>query len=112
MTSPPSKRTVTDKLVDQALRRLAKRLETEYEKCCPHRPAGAGWFERLDRAEIKLHELLAKRPLSKAEIVATCDRAFKALRTALGEEKRKQPRYREATNIETGEKRMIPDYGE
>ena len=112
MTTAPSKRTVTDKLVDQALRRLAKRLEGEYEKCCPSKPASPDWFERLDRAELKLHELLEKRPLSKAEIVATTDRAYKALRQALQVEKQKQPRYREATNIETGAVRLIPDYGE
>ena len=111
MTTPPSKRTVSDKLVDQAFVRLAKRLEAEYEKCCPHRPASDDWFLRLDRAETKLHELLAKRPITKADIVATCERAFKALRAALAEEKRKQPRFRECISL-TGEKHLIPDYGE
>lgn len=109
MTTPsPSKRTVTDKLVDQALRRVAKRLEAAYEECCPHRPAGAEWFARLDRAEAKLHELLSKRPLTKAEINATTERAFKALRQGLREEAKQQPRMQELVNIETGETRLIP----
>lgn len=112
MTSPPSKRTLSDKLVDQGIRRLAKKLETEYEKCCPHKPAATAWFEQLDRAETKLHELLAKRPISRAEIGTTCDRAFRSLRTSLQGEKKKQPRYRQCTNIETGAVRLIPDYGE
>lgn len=112
MTNPPSekKRTLSDKLVTQEFRRLAKKLETEYEKSCPHKPATPAWFEQLDRAELKLHELLAKRPISRAEIGATCDRAFRSLRSSLRDEKKKQPRYRDCTNIETGAVRLIPDY--
>lgn len=110
MTSPPSKRTLTDKLVDQEFRRLAKKLETEYEKACPSKPATPDWFEQLDRAELKLHELLGKRPLSRAEIGATCDRAFRSLQKSLREEKKKQPRYREVISMTTGESHLIPDY--
>ena len=107
-TTAPSKRTVTDKKIDQAFNRFAKRLETEYEKCCPHRPAREEWFAQLGRAETKLHEILAKRPLSSAEIVSTFERAFKSLRKTLLKEKSKQPRYREAVNISTGEVRLFP----
>lgn len=110
MTNPPSKRTLSDKLVDQGLRRLAKKLETEYEKACPSRPATPAWFEQLDRAETKLHELLAKRPVSRAEIGATCDRAFRSLQKSLRDEKKLQPRYRECVHIETGAVRLIPEY--
>lgn len=109
MTSPPSKRTLSDKLVDQGLRRLAKKLELEYEQSCPHKPACNAWFEQLGRAELKLHELLAKRPVSRAEIGTTCDRAFRSLRGSL-REKKQQPRYRQCTSISTGEVHLIPDY--
>lgn len=107
-TQSRSKPTITDKLVTQAMRRVAKRLETAYEESCPHKPAGNEWFARLDRAEAKLHELLAKRPITKAEIATIADRAFKALRQGLREEGARQPRMQECVNIETGETRMIP----
>lgn len=106
------KRTVTDKRVDQAIARLAKKIEAEYDKCCAHEPAGDEWFAQLDRAELKVHEMLAKRPISSAEITSIVERAFKALRKTLLAAKRKQPRYRKATNIETGVERLIPDDGE
>lgn len=111
MTTPHSERTVSDKLVDQAFVRMAKRLVAEYEKCCPHQPASPEWFERLDRAETKLHEILGKRPISKAEIVATSERCFKSLRQALGEEKQKQPKFHRCLTL-GGEEHFIPDYGE
>lgn len=104
----PSKRTVTDKLVDQAIRRFAQRLEKLYEECCPTHPATDDWFAMLDRVELKLMEMLAKRPLSRAEITAVVERAYKAIRQSLRAEVKKQPRMQECVHIETGETRLIP----
>jgi hypothetical protein len=113
MTTKPSPfRTVTDKLVEQALRRLTKRLEVEYESCCPYRSARSGWFEQLDRAEAKLHELFAPRPLNKAAIASASERAWKSLRATLREEKRAQPRFQEVVNISTGAVHLIPHSGD
>ena len=111
-TTAPSKRTVTDKLCDQALRRLVKRCETDYGKAFPHKPAGDSFFARMDEISDKLQVYLEKRPLTKAEINGLGERAWKALRAALREEaaKVKQPRYRECTHMDTGVVRLIPEY--
>jgi hypothetical protein len=109
MTTAPS-RTVTDKLCNQAMRRVAKKLEEEYERCFPHLPAGPVVFEKIDKLEVKLHEHLAKRPLTKAEIISVEVRAFKAARGMLRKHAGDvvQPKFVEATNIVTGKVRMIP----
>lgn len=104
-----TKRTVTDKLVDQAFRRLAWQLEMEYERCT--QPAGEEWFALLDRVELRLHEMLAKRPLTKAEINSIGLRALKALREPLRAIQCKQPKtqeMQECVDITTGKVRLIP----
>lgn len=113
-TTVHSKRTVTDKICDQVIRRLMKRLEVDYEKAFPHLPAGEEFFERLDAIGGKLQVRLAKRPISKAEIHAAGEKVFKYLRAAIREETKKaaQPRYRERIALTTGEVTLMPDYGE
>lgn len=108
----PSKPTVSDRVVKQGIERLIGRVAVEYEKCCMHQPASQTWFEHLDRVHVKLAKMFAKRPISKAEVTATCDKAFKALRVTLQSEKAKQPKYREAIDFMTGKSRWIHDYGE
>ena len=110
-TTAPSKRTLTDKLCDQAIRRLMKRLEPEYEKAFPHLPAGDAFFAKLDAVGEKLQAHMAKRPISKAEIHAAGEKGFKHLRAVMREEAKKvtQPRYREAIGMD-GTVRLIPDY--
>lgn len=99
--SESEKRTVTDKLVEQAFRQFSQRLELEYEKCIA--PAGAAWFEQLDRVETRLQEVLSVRPLAKHDIRVTTDRAFRALQKSLREERTRQPKLRQAVRITTGE---------
>lgn len=113
MTSP-SKRTVTDKLCDQARRKVWSKLEKDYERAFVHRPASDEFFKKMEELFEKLDHKLVPRPLSKAEILSLTTRAGKAFVALIGVEAKKnpQPKMREATNIVTGETRMIPDYGE
>jgi len=103
---------VTDKLCRRAFTRLAKKLEGEYEGHFPYVSAGNVFFDRLAHVETKLHQALAKRPITRAEIDSLELRAFKSLRATMVKVAKTvtQPKYREATNIETGETRLIPDY--
>lgn len=112
MTTAPSKRTVTDKLCDQAERKVMRRLETDYEKVFPHTPAGDSLWPRLTKLQEKITVRLAERPISKAEINGVVEKAGKLSRALLKEESKKvvQPRYRECTHIDTGAVRLIPDY--
>ena len=106
--------TVTDKLVKQAKFLLMKKLEEEYERHFPYVTAGDEFFARLGLVEMKLAKALEKRPLTKAEINSLGDRAYKSLRATMLKIAKtvKQPQFVEATNIETGAVRLIPDYGE
>lgn len=106
-----SKVTVTDKLCLQACFLLVKKLEKEYEQNFPNRPATDAFWKRLDEVEAKFMGALGKRPLTKAAINSLGDRAFKALRATMVNVATTvaQPRYREATNVDTGAVRMIQD---
>jgi hypothetical protein len=112
MTSPSS--TVTDKLVKQAKFLLGRKLEAEYERHFPYITAGDEFFDRLTVVETKLATVLEKRPITKAEINSMGDRAFKSLRSIMLKIAKtiKQPQFVEATNMETGAVRLIPDYNE
>jgi hypothetical protein len=112
MTTSPSKRTVTDKLCDQAKRQVMRRLESEYEKAFPHKAAGDEFFVKLATLEGKVHDYLLQRPMTKAEINSVVTRSVKAGKIAIREAAKKvtQPQYRECVDIETGEVRLIPDY--
>lgn len=111
MTSPSSN-TVTDKLCRRAFVRLAKKLETEYKAHFPHVSAGDAFFDRLTEVELKLHQVLEYRPLTRAKIDSLELRAFKALRATMVTVAKTvaQPQYRECTDIQTGEVRLIPEY--
>lgn len=113
MTTSPSK-TVTDKLVRQACFLLVKKLEGEYERHFPYVTAGDVFFDRLTVVEGKLLGALEKRPITKAEINSLADRAYKSLRSTMVKVAATvvQPKFVEATNIETGAVRLIPDYNE
>lgn len=111
MTTSPSS-TVTDKLCRRLFVRLAKKLEDEYEGHFPYVSAGDAFFDRLTKVEGQLHQALEKRPLTRAAIDSMELRAFKALRATMVKVAKTvtQPQFREATNIETGETRLIPEY--
>ena len=110
----PSNRTITDKLCDQAQRQIGKKLDVLYEKSFPHHPAGDEFFAKIDEFEKKVATRLAERPLTRAEINGVVEKAGKILRAFIRDETKRsaQPRYREAINMETGERRLIPDYGD
>ena len=106
--------TVTDKLVKQAKFLLVRKLEEEYERHFPYITAGDAFFDRLTLVETKLDTVFEKRPITKAEINSMADRAYKSLRATMMKVAKtvKQPKYVEATDIKTGEVRLIPDYNE
>ena len=113
MTTPPSKRTVTDKQCDSAERQILRRLETDYEKTFTHKPAQDSLWPRLTKLQGKITTRLAERPITKAEINGVIEKAGKLSRALLKEEAKqvKQPRYRECINMD-GTTRKFPDYGE
>jgi len=110
----PQKETVTDKIAKQGLRRFIRQMEISYERSFPYVSACPSLWERADVLQAKLTTYLAKRPLQRVEIDAAVKDTMKVVVAVIRDEatKVKQPRYREATDIETGVVRLIPDYGE
>lgn len=108
---PPSKkRTNTDVACERALRKLVFKLEKDYASACPTFPAKPEFFEQMDRAEAKLMELLAVRPITQAEIDSITHRAYVALREGLRKARVEQPRFVEVIHYETGATRTVPAY--
>lgn len=67
---------------------------------------------KLHEVEAKLLEMLSKRPITRAEIDSLGNRVWISLRKTIRAASRGDAsiRYKEAVNIETGEKRLIHDY--
>jgi hypothetical protein len=108
--SSSSKQTITDKLARQAMHRLAKKVEDQYERrFVDFGSAGDAFFSYMDKWDAKVTAELRKRPLSRAEINAIEARAFGAIRAKmLGVKLPEQKRTQEVVNIQTGETRRIP----
>lgn len=88
---------------------LARKLGAEYDRIFPYVSASEEFFDRLRHVDLKLSLMLLKRPITRAEINALGMRAFKSLRASMLKDAKEnpQPNYQEATNIETGEERLI-----
>ena len=110
----PSKRTITDKLCDQAKRQVWAKLERDYERAFIHRPAGDEFFAKMDELLVKVDTHLQVRPLTRAAINSVGQRAGKAFGALIRVETKQkpQPKMRQCISLETGETRLIPDYGE
>lgn len=108
----PVKRTVTDKLCDQARNRVWSKLEKDYEKAFAGPPAGEEFFAKLGELFGKLDDYLQERPLTKAKILSVTNRAGKAFVSLIRAETKKtpKPRMREVIHMQTGESRWIREY--
>lgn len=108
----PVKRTVTDKLCDQARARVWSKLEKDYEKAFVGPPAGDEFFTKLDELFGKLDGYLQERPITKAQLLSVTRRAEKAFLSLIKIETKKtpQPRMREVIHMQTGESRWITEY--
>jgi len=104
-TPPRPSETITDRLARQVQHRLAAKLTKEFDRCFPHVDAGTDFYSYLDKWQQKVEAELSKRPATRAEITALEARAWKAIRAKLLDcaKQTKQPRYKEATRITTGE---------
>ena len=100
---------LSDSLVKQACASLARKVEAEYNRVFPYVSASQEFFFTLSRVDIKLTAMWSKRPITRAEINALEMRAFKSLRASMLKDAKEnpQPNYQKATNIETGEVRLV-----
>ena len=99
----------SDSSIKLARHQFCRKLEKEYEQLFPFVRAPGEFFERLSEIDKLLTKAWAKRPITDAEIDSLGLRAYKRLRVAMIEHagKTAQPDHLEATNIVTGEVRLI-----